>query len=114
MSLPYGCCDALDLVSVGHIAELVLGPDFLGDLAQPLFAPRQQHEPPASAGERSCDRGADPARAARDDGEPGRAPVYYRQTLTLRRAVAEPRPEARTTRSRCGPRFAAAVFHVAV
>ena len=110
MPLAHGRRDPLDFDAVGDVAGLVLGSDLPGDFAQTLLAPREQNQPPAAPGERSRDRGSDPARAAGDDGDL----CSYRQTLTLRRACAEPRRETTTTRSLCGPRFAARVRQVAV
>ncbi len=72
MPLAYGRCDAVDLSAVGHVAKLVLGSDLVGDFPQPLLAAREQHEPPAAAGERPRDGGPDPARAAGDDAERAR------------------------------------------
>ena len=65
--LANGCGDPLDFGAVRDVADLILGSHLARDLAQPLLAPREEHEPPATLRERAGDRGADPARAAGDD-----------------------------------------------
>ena len=97
--------DALDFGTVGDVADLLLRAELAGDLGQPLLAAGQQRSCQPRPRERARDRGADPARAAGDDGD-----LWdYRQTLTLRRACTERPRDCRTTRSLCGPRFAAPV-----
>ena len=71
VALANGRGDALDLRAVGDVAELILGSDLAGDLAEPLFVAGEQHQPPTAGRQCARDRGADPARAAGDDRDGG-------------------------------------------
>jgi len=59
----------LDFGTIGDVADLLFRAELAGDLGQPLLAAGQQHELPTAPRERARDRGADPARAAGDDGD---------------------------------------------
>ena len=69
MPFAHRCGDALDFGTVGDVADLLLRAELAGDLGQPLLAAGQQHELPTTSRERASDRGADPTRAAGDDGD---------------------------------------------
>ena len=59
--------DRLDGVAVADVAELDLAADLVGERAQPVLAPCDEHAPPASLGEQPGGRLPDPGRGSRDD-----------------------------------------------
>ena len=59
---------ALDRRAVGDVAELELAAELRRERLEPLLPPRDEHAAPASPGELSRRRLADPARGAGDDG----------------------------------------------
>ena len=68
MALEHRRGDAVDVFTARDVADLVLGAQFLRELAEAVFAAREQHEAPPVAREPARERGADPARGAGDDG----------------------------------------------
>jgi hypothetical protein len=86
----------------------VLAVELLGERAEPVLAAGDEDAAVAAGGQRTGDRGADPARGAGDDGDA--ALGAQRQTRTRSLALA---PLA-TARRTCAPRFALPAFHVAM
>jgi len=59
--------DPLDLVAVGDVTRLCLGPELGGDALEPLPAAREEDAAPAPRGQPARERCADSARASGDD-----------------------------------------------
>jgi hypothetical protein len=71
--------DTVHLVTPPDVADLKLPAELCSQRAQPILTAREQHNVPSTMCERAGDRFPDPARGARDDGDP-----LYRQALTPR------------------------------
>ena len=75
---------AVDGLTVGDVAELVLAADLLRERAQPVLAPREQHAVPAAPREEPGDLRADAGRRSRYD----RYPRHMRTALETRSRMA--------------------------
>jgi hypothetical protein len=104
MASEHGCCNALDVLTLADIADLVFRAQLLGKRAQPILSSRQQNDLRIACRECTCDRLADPARSTGDDG--------YLQTRTCRVAARVCPPASKATaRSACFPVRAEPRFH---
>ena len=72
--------DLVDLCPVGDVARLPLASDLAGDPLEVVRAPSEEDAAPALAGERACDRLADPRGGSRDHGD--LAPRPWRAKLS--------------------------------
>jgi hypothetical protein len=78
-----GAGGALDALTVGDVAGLVLAADLGGNLTEPLLTPREQDAAPVAGGERARERGADTRRAAGDYGDALNVRIVSRLIATV-------------------------------
>ena len=74
MPLEHAGRGGLDRGAVGDVAQLVLAAGLLGERAQRLLAPCEQHAVPAAPGELPGQLRADPGRGPRDDADAAQVP----------------------------------------
>ncbi len=68
MALEHARGHGLDLLAIGHVAELPLAADLAGDRLQPVLATCEQDAVPAATRELARRCLSDPRRGSRDDG----------------------------------------------
>ena len=70
VALEHSLRERLDGGPVGDVAHLDLAADLVGELAEKVFAPRDEDAAPAAGGQRAGGRLADARRRSGDDGDP--------------------------------------------